>query len=95
MLERDKRLALNENSTLLLDCPASGNPEPQISWLKDGVRLTHENIGTLIHGAKLVGVSSIHISNIQQDSGSGTFTCEAKNSAGEDFADIKVDVMSK
>jgi hypothetical protein len=87
-------VALIENTSLLLDCPASGNPEPQIQWSKDGKKLTVENIGSVIKGAELIG-STIHVVNIQQESGSGRYICEATNKAGLDEAEILVDVMSK
>lgn len=94
LLARDKRLALIENATLTLDCPASGSPHPTIQWLKDGRNLTSENIGSIIENAKLIG-TTIQIDGIKQSSGIGQYTCQASNPAGNDDATVTVDVMSK
>lgn len=94
LLDRDKRRAIIENGTLFLDCPASGNPDPRISWYKDGQKLTSQNVGSIISGAKFIG-SALRIDGIKQESGSGRYTCEATNEAGSVDADVIVEVMSR
>lgn len=95
ILPRSKRLAIIENETLLLDCPASGHPEPKITWTKDGVGLTENNIDSIIPGGSFIAASAIQIMRIQRDTGTGVYTCEARNSAGYAYTDIAVDVMSR
>lgn len=44
-----------ESKSITLSCPATGKPEPEIEWFKDGELLTQENIRTKIKSARLDG----------------------------------------
>ncbi|KAI6240753.1 EGF-like domain-containing protein [Aphelenchoides fujianensis] len=94
LLERDKRRAVVENGTLELECPASGNPIPTIRWFKNGVLLDAATLKRQLPGGRLVG-SALRIENIQQESGTARFTCEAQNVAGVENLDISVEVMTR
>nr|XP_032653549.1 hemicentin-2 isoform X2 [Chelonoidis abingdonii] len=62
---------------LALECSASDQPPPALSWLKDGLLLTESN-GTRILG----GGAVLRIESILEGSG-GTYTCLASSPAGE------------
>uniref|UniRef100_A0A8C3XUU2 Hemicentin-2 n=3 Tax=Chelydra serpentina TaxID=8475 RepID=A0A8C3XUU2_CHESE len=62
---------------LALECSASGQPPPALSWLKDGLPLAESN-GTQILG----GGAVLRIESVLEGSG-GTYTCLASSPAGE------------
>ncbi|EMP34679.1 Hemicentin-2 [Chelonia mydas] len=62
---------------LALECSASGQPPPALSWLKDGLLLARSN-GTQILG----GGTVLRIERVLEGSG-GTYTCLASSPAGE------------
>ncbi|GMT31155.1 hypothetical protein PFISCL1PPCAC_22452 [Pristionchus fissidentatus] len=92
MLDKDKNRAVKENSTVTLSCPATGKPEPEITWLKDGEVLTEENIEALVTTATLRG-NEIKIARINSKD-AGRFTCEAKNKAGSAEQDVTITVST-
>ncbi|KHJ98440.1 immunoglobulin I-set domain protein [Oesophagostomum dentatum] len=92
MLDKDKNRSVTEDSSVTLSCPATGKPEPKITWQKDGEVLHPENISRVIKSAQMVG-SEIKIARIKQHD-SGRFTCEASNKAGISEQDVLVNVMS-
>ncbi|XP_035116320.2 hemicentin-2 isoform X8 [Callithrix jacchus] len=61
-----------------LNCVAEGNPEPQLSWSKDGVALGPEG--------------SIHFTAIRI-SDAGRYHCEASNSVGVGAWDVELKVL--
>ncbi|VDM60008.1 unnamed protein product [Angiostrongylus costaricensis] len=81
-----------ENSSVTLSCPATGKPEPKITWQKDGELLHPGNITTVIKSAQMIG-SEIKIAAIKEVD-SGRFTCEASNKAGTSEQDLIVNVMT-
>uniref|UniRef100_A0A914PAM5 Ig-like domain-containing protein n=1 Tax=Panagrolaimus davidi TaxID=227884 RepID=A0A914PAM5_9BILA len=92
MLEKDKNRTVVENGTIGLSCPATGKPEPTITWYKDGTEISAENIGKKIKNAQISG-NDLRISRIMLVNG-GKFTCEAKNKAGSVDQDVNVEVMT-
>ncbi|PAA59987.1 hypothetical protein BOX15_Mlig017207g2 [Macrostomum lignano] len=66
------------NDAAELDCPAQGNPEPRITWIKNGIRLSVDDprYQFLENGRRL------RIRQVSLDDAS-TFSCEASNMAGE------------
>uniref|UniRef100_A0A914V1Q2 Ig-like domain-containing protein n=1 Tax=Plectus sambesii TaxID=2011161 RepID=A0A914V1Q2_9BILA len=92
MLDKDKNRTLIENATLTLSCPATGKPDPTIEWLKDGERLTADNVAERISSAQIIG-NDLRIA-IAKVPHSGRFTCEAKNKAGVAEQDVTVFVMT-
>ena len=63
------------NRTVLLECPVSGNPMPEIVWLKNGEALTLD-ANTNVTGRYLEIVRA-------RLSDTARFTCIASNEAGE------------
>ncbi|GMT05475.1 hypothetical protein PENTCL1PPCAC_27649, partial [Pristionchus entomophagus] len=92
MLDKDKNRSVKENSTVTLSCPATGKPEPEITWLKDGEVLTEENIESLVSTASIRG-NEIKIARISSKD-AGRFTCEAKNKAGSAEQDVIITVST-
>ncbi|ETN79238.1 immunoglobulin I-set domain protein [Necator americanus] len=92
MLDKDKNRSVTEDSSITLSCPATGKPEPKITWQKDGEVLHPENISNVIRSAQMSG-SEIKIARIKQHD-SGRFTCEASNKAGTSEQDVLVNVLT-
>ncbi|XP_073500588.1 follistatin-related protein 5 isoform X2 [Phyllobates terribilis] len=66
--------------TASLRCHADGIPQPQLSWLKNGIDITTKLSKQLTLQAN---GSEVHISNVRYED-TGAYTCIAKNSAGVD-----------
>ncbi|XP_004708840.2 follistatin-related protein 5, partial [Echinops telfairi] len=66
--------------TASLRCHAEGIPNPQLSWLKNGIDITPKLSKQLTLQAN---GSEVHISNVRYED-TGAYTCIAKNEAGVD-----------
>ncbi|XP_053315992.1 follistatin-related protein 5 isoform X2 [Spea bombifrons] len=66
--------------TASLRCHADGIPQPQLSWLKNGIDITPKISKQL---AVQANGSEVHISNVRYED-TGAYTCIAKNEAGVD-----------
>ncbi|XP_075400856.1 follistatin-related protein 5 isoform X3 [Tenrec ecaudatus] len=66
--------------TASLRCHAEGIPNPQLSWLKNGIDITPKLSKQLTLQAN---GSEVHISNVRYED-TGAYTCIAKNAAGVD-----------
>ena len=70
-----------EGRTVIIDCPASGLPEPQISWLKDGQaldlfnRANRRRIDILSNGRQIQIKKAVLKDRAR-------YTCVASNEAG-------------
>ncbi|XP_032129110.1 hemicentin-2-like [Sapajus apella] len=64
-----------------LNCVAEGNPEPQLSWSKDGVALRGRGPEGSVHFTA-IGTSD-----------AGRYHCEASNSVGVDAWDVELRVL--
>ncbi|KAM4877133.1 hemicentin-2 [Thomomys bottae] len=64
-----------------LNCAAEGNPEPQLSWFKDGVAL--RGTGT---------TGSVHLVAVGP-SDAGNYVCKASSSAGTDTWELELRVL--
>lgn len=80
----ERVMQVKENSTLSIECLASGTPPPKINWLKDGMPFEQSETA----GNRLV------IQNVQPGY-DGRYTCEASNEAGVATADFAVDIYSR
>uniref|UniRef100_UPI0035900F1F hemicentin-1 n=1 Tax=Myxine glutinosa TaxID=7769 RepID=UPI0035900F1F len=68
-----EKTSVKLHSRLVLHCEATGLPEPQLTWFKEGKQLTGMSIST---NGRLV------ITNVRDQDG-GRYTCKARNKAGE------------
>jgi len=64
--------------SVVIDCPVSGVPPPDITWVKDGRQLsTNQNDDIrVVSGGQRLEVNGAELSD------AGDYKCEAKNAAG-------------
>ncbi|XP_068166004.1 hemicentin-1 [Antennarius striatus] len=74
-----------EEGVVTLECQATGNPPPQISWLKNGHPLLLSPRTRLLSGDAVLRISPVHLSD------SGLYTCVAQSPAG--LAELSYDVQ--
>ncbi|XP_067398294.1 hemicentin-2 [Emydura macquarii macquarii] len=84
--QEGQKVAAEVGQLLVLECPASAQPQPALSWLKDGLPLAESN-GTQILGAGAL----LRIESVSEGSG-GTYTCLASSPAGERVIQYSVGV---
>ncbi|KAK9751964.1 Neogenin C-terminus [Popillia japonica] len=85
------RQVVIEGQNVTLDCAANGNPNPTVTWLKDGVSIDMADLDTRF---SIVGTTtSLKITNILEID-TGTYQCRAENKedSKEASTDIKVHV---
>lgn len=93
MIEGDLGAPLNKQvviaHSLTLECKATGNPPPVLTWLKDGIPVkASDNIRTEGGGKKLEIMSALEADR-------GQYVCVATSVAGEKEIKYKVDVLGK
>uniref|UniRef100_A0A183CW12 Ig-like domain-containing protein n=1 Tax=Gongylonema pulchrum TaxID=637853 RepID=A0A183CW12_9BILA len=81
ILEGERIVQVKENTALILECAATGNPKPKIVWKRDGRPLDTRDSRLVIANSKA--------------SDAGRYTCEARNEAGKASADFEVDIFIK
>lgn len=84
---RKRVIARPVGSSVRLKCAASGNPRPDIVWLKDDTPLTEQEVG---EGRQKKWTLSLK--NLTPEH-SGRYTCRVSNRAGEINATYKVEVI--
>lgn len=79
---------VKEGESVVLECIANGNPEPMISWYKDGQRIElNSRVLTHLDGQVLV------ILTAQLDD-EGTYDCEVTNEQGMASQTAELTVLS-
>ncbi|XP_045919503.1 fibroblast growth factor receptor-like 1 [Micropterus dolomieu] len=86
---RKRVIARPVGSSVRLKCMASGNPRPDIVWLKDDRPLTEQEVG---EGRQKKWTLSLRSLTPEQ---SGRYTCRVSNRAGEINATYKVEVIQR
>ncbi|KAM4555441.1 fibroblast growth factor receptor-like 1a [Odontesthes bonariensis] len=89
---RKRVIARPVGSSVRLKCTASGNPRPDIVWLKDNRPLVDEDSGAGEEGKKKKWTLSLK--NLTPEH-SGKYTCHVSNKAGEINATYKVEVIQR
>ena len=87
----DTNLTVIKDATLVIDCPVSGIPLPQITWYKDNELMTPD-IGqnlNLYDGGRRLEILSALVSD------AGNYRCVGSNDAGNTTKDFYVDVYGK
>ena len=78
-----------ENNPIILACPAAGYPIPLITWYKDDVLITGDQLDFVI-----LEDGSLQLSDsAAQDS--GVYRCVAENDAGQIDHDIELKVLGR
>ena len=96
---------VNETETVTFECSATGIPGPSISWSRNGIELSGSrvmfgdsiatNFSRVSDGENVWLVSrTLQLTNTMDDD-SGTYTCNATNSAGDDYEPFELIVQSK
>ncbi|XP_038627571.1 neural cell adhesion molecule L1-like protein isoform X1 [Tachyglossus aculeatus] len=75
-------------SNAILRCEASGNPQPEIKWKRNGLPVNKEN---LVSSGQILP-REISLTNLQLDQ-SAVYQCEASNKHGTILANANVDVL--
>ncbi|XP_026857945.1 fibroblast growth factor receptor-like 1a [Electrophorus electricus] len=86
---RKRMIARPVGSSVRLKCTASGNPRPNIMWMKDSRPLTPQEVG---EGRKKKWTLSLK--NLMPEH-SGKYTCHVSNPAGEINATYNVEVIQR
>lgn len=100
---RKRVIARPVGSSVRLKCTASGNPRPDIIWLKDSRPLVDEDGGAGEGGDRAAGGGTgsgegkkkkwtLSLKNLTPEH-SGKYTCHVSNRAGEINATYKVEVI--
>jgi len=79
------------NATTVLNCPVSGIPSPQISWLRDSLPIDpslHRNLHLVADGRQL-RIESAAVTDAVR------YRCLATNKAGRDQLDYQLAVHSQ
>uniref|UniRef100_A0A3Q3N4J8 Fibroblast growth factor receptor-like 1 n=1 Tax=Labrus bergylta TaxID=56723 RepID=A0A3Q3N4J8_9LABR len=86
---RKRVIARPVGSSVRLKCMASGNPRPDIVWLKDDRPLTEQEVGKEHQNKWTLSVKGLTPEH------SGRYTCRVSNRAGEINATYKVEVIQR
>ncbi|XP_064275036.1 fibroblast growth factor receptor-like 1 isoform X1 [Passer domesticus] len=86
---RRRVIARPVGSSIRLKCVASGNPRPDITWLKDNKPLTAQEIGE-----NKKKKWTLNLKNLKPED-SGKYTCRVFNKVGEINATYKVEVIQR
>ena len=78
-----------EGENITLSCNATGNPEPSISWVKDGFPMNRNSRINFSQDNKLLTITNISRTD------SGDYRCVARNRVGNDTSNSKVNVLCK
>uniref|UniRef100_A0AAQ4P9G7 Fibroblast growth factor receptor like 1a n=1 Tax=Gasterosteus aculeatus aculeatus TaxID=481459 RepID=A0AAQ4P9G7_GASAC len=89
---RKRVIARPVGSSVRLKCTASGNPRPDIAWLKDGRPLEDEDAAGGDGDGQKKKKWTLSLRNLMPEH-SGKYTCHVSNRAGEINATYKVEVI--
>ena len=78
-----------ENNPIVLLCPAAGTPTPLITWYKDDVLITGDQLGFVI-----LEDGSLQVSD-SEAADSGVYRCVAENDAGKVEHEVDLKVLGK
>ncbi|XP_072292478.1 fibroblast growth factor receptor-like 1a [Eucyclogobius newberryi] len=81
-------------SSVRLKCTASGNPRPDILWLKDNRPLVEEDSRAAAGAEPKKKKWTLSLKNLSPEH-SGKYTCQVSNRAGEINATYKVEVIQR
>uniref|UniRef100_A0A8D2KTM3 Hemicentin 1 n=1 Tax=Varanus komodoensis TaxID=61221 RepID=A0A8D2KTM3_VARKO len=82
-----EEVKVKEKQSVVLTCEATGNPIPEVTWLKDGQPFQEADGHQLMSNGHL-----LHLINAQV-ADTGRYTCIASNSAGDKSKSFSVNVL--
>ncbi|GCC29770.1 hypothetical protein chiPu_0008212 [Chiloscyllium punctatum] len=80
-------MKIKENQSITFTCEASGNPVPQIKWMKDGQPLTEDQQHQILSSGRFLQIERAHVSD------AGRYTCIASNTAGDKNKNFNLHVL--
>ncbi|KAM4548643.1 hemicentin-1 isoform 1-T1 [Odontesthes bonariensis] len=78
---------VKEKHNITLTCEASGNPVPEIKWLKDGQLLLPDRRHQVLSHGRFLQISEAQVSD------TGRYSCLASNSAGDRSRHFNLNVL--
>ncbi|XP_035996829.1 hemicentin-1 isoform X1 [Fundulus heteroclitus] len=78
---------VKETQNITLTCEASGNPPPEIKWLKDGQLLVPDRRQQIVSYGRFLQIFEAHVAD------TGRYSCVASNSAGERRRHFNLNVL--
>ncbi|XP_075729831.1 peroxidasin isoform X2 [Rhipicephalus microplus] len=89
-LERPREQDVLEGENVELICSGAGSPAPELSWYKDGQRITPDGESVkVLHSGKVLRLQGV------ARQAQGVYTCHAENTAGYSEAHADLSVHSK
>nr|XP_037271145.1 peroxidasin homolog isoform X3 [Rhipicephalus microplus] len=89
-LERPREQDVLEGENVELICSGAGSPAPELSWYKDGQRITPDGESVkVLHSGKVLRLQGV------ARQAQGVYTCHAENAAGYSEAHADLSVHSK
>ncbi|XP_075384531.1 hemicentin-1 isoform X2 [Tenrec ecaudatus] len=85
--EEAEKLMTVLDTSVNIECRATGTPPPQINWLKDGLPLPLSSHIRLLSGGQVIRVVRAQVSDV------GVYTCVASNRAGVDNKHYSLQVL--
>lgn len=86
-----KDLTIQDGETLTLACSVSGDPEPQVTWSKNGKQITSSEIMDLKYKN---GMATLTINEVFPED-EGVYACTATNSIGSIETKCKLTIKRK
>ncbi|XP_059503813.1 hemicentin-1 isoform X2 [Stegostoma tigrinum] len=80
-------MKIKENHSITFTCDVSGNPVPQIKWMKDGQPLTEDQQHQILSSGRFLLIESARVSD------AGRYTCIASNTAGDKNKNFNLNVL--
>ncbi|XP_067452563.1 hemicentin-1 isoform X1 [Thunnus thynnus] len=78
---------VKEKHNITLTCEASGNPVPEIKWLKDGQQLVPDRRHQVLSHGRFLQISGAQVAD------TGRYSCLASNSAGDRSRHFNLNVL--
>ncbi|XP_023810079.1 hemicentin-1 isoform X2 [Oryzias latipes] len=78
---------VKEKRNITLTCEASGNPVPEIKWLKDGLLLVPDRHHQILSHGRFLQISEAQVAD------TGRYSCLASNSAGDRSRHYNLNVL--
>ncbi|KAM7388095.1 hypothetical protein PAMP_024296 [Pampus punctatissimus] len=78
---------VKEKHNITLTCETSGNPVPEIKWLKDGQQLVPDRRHQVLSHGRFLQISGAQVAD------TGRYSCQASNSAGDRSRHFNLNVL--